>query len=350
MPDTILTCPNPECRTSLKLAALPAPGAKLRCPRCATVFESPAAPVADAGALALAPEPERRCPDCQAVLASEAVLCVNCGLNLRTGQKLEGPKKEKAKRKREPRSRGGPITEADLPVLLSEARKIISAARKELWRVPYVLGLGDDPNLAVLMKNPGRPGRCVNPNCMLGLDSRALIPGRRAGTSRVTITVRGRSLTVELCEGCTQTILEELGTRDKTAQAYLDEARADLEPAAKRFPEHPGVQEAMQELRKVGLLAGAQRPRPRLCFLATAAFGSPDAAEVETLRRFRDEILARSHLGRLLIGAYEAVSPPLAAALACSPRGRQAVRWLLRPVAALCRRRLTEPGNGCLSM
>src|SRR5262249_25595036 len=153
-----------------------------------------------ADTLALAPEPERRCPECQAVLAPNAVLCVTCGFDLRTGKKLDGPKKEKAKRKRAARPRGEPVTEADVPVILEDVKKLIRVAHKELWRVPYVLGLGDDPALAVLMK-PGRPGRCANPNCHLGLAPR--LPSfqhRRAGTSKVRITVRGHSLTVELCE------------------------------------------------------------------------------------------------------------------------------------------------------
>lgn len=33
---------------------------------------------------------ERRCPVCGAVLTSEAILCVQCGTNLKTGEKLAG--------------------------------------------------------------------------------------------------------------------------------------------------------------------------------------------------------------------------------------------------------------------
>ena len=34
------------------------------------------------------PDVESKCPSCSAALASGAVLCINCGYNLKTGQKL----------------------------------------------------------------------------------------------------------------------------------------------------------------------------------------------------------------------------------------------------------------------
>jgi len=48
------------------------------------------------------------------------------------------------------------------------------------------------------------------------------------------------------------------------------------------------------------------------CFIATAAYGSPYAQEVELLRQFRDLRLRESTLGRLAIRAYESTSPPIA--------------------------------------
>ena len=69
------------------------------------------------------------------------------------------------------------------------------------------------------------------------------------------------------------------------------------------------------------------------CFVATAAWGSPLAAEVGALRRFRDERLIRSELGRLLVAVYQATSPPLAAALRENAPLRESVRRALDPVA-----------------
>ena len=45
------------------------------------------------------------------------------------------------------------------------------------------------------------------------------------------------------------------------------------------------------------------------CYIATMAYGSYDAPEVLVLRRFRDEILKKTFLGRVFIANYYAFSP-----------------------------------------
>ena len=47
------------------------------------------------------------------------------------------------------------------------------------------------------------------------------------------------------------------------------------------------------------------------CYVATAVYGSYDCPEVWTLRRFRDDTLARTWYGRTFIRLYYAVSPTL---------------------------------------
>lgn len=47
------------------------------------------------------------------------------------------------------------------------------------------------------------------------------------------------------------------------------------------------------------------------CYVATAVYGSYDCPEVWTLRRFRDQTLKASRLGRLFIKAYYRTSPAL---------------------------------------
>ncbi len=69
------------------------------------------------------------------------------------------------------------------------------------------------------------------------------------------------------------------------------------------------------------------------CFIATVAYGHPEAPEVEQLRAFRDEVLRRYVAGRAFIAVYARVGPWLARCIAPSPRLRAAIRrWILTPV------------------
>ncbi|MBW3624385.1 MAG: DnaJ domain-containing protein [Armatimonadetes bacterium] len=62
------------------------------------------------------------------------------------------------------------------------------------------------------------------------------------------------------------------------------------------------------------------------CFVVTATYGSPEAAEVVRYRRYRDEVLVKTMLGRMMIRAYNRVGPMLA---------RAVVRWsALKAIAA----------------
>ena len=64
------------------------------------------------------------------------------------------------------------------------------------------------------------------------------------------------------------------------------------------------------------------------CYVATCVYGSYDCPQVWTLRRFRDEYLAKSALGRAFIRAYYAISPKIVEAV-----GNTAVfRNFFRPI------------------
>ena len=51
---------------------------------------------------------------------------------------------------------------------------------------------------------------------------------------------------------------------------------------------------------------------PPFCFIATAAYGSPSAEQIDVLREFRDVVLARNSLGSRFVALYYQVSPPVA--------------------------------------
>jgi len=56
----------------------------------------------------------------------------------------------------------------------------------------------------------------------------------------------------------------------------------------------------------------AKSPADDFCFIATAAYGTPTAVEIDALRRFRDEYLRKSSLGNDFIRFYYENSPPIA--------------------------------------
>jgi hypothetical protein len=71
------------------------------------------------------------------------------------------------------------------------------------------------------------------------------------------------------------------------------------------------------------------------CFVATAAWGSHLAAEVDVLRRVRDRARAGSGLFAAVADAYARSSPPLADTLESTEAGRAVVRRVLAPLVEL---------------
>jgi len=76
--------------------------------------------------------------------------------------------------------------------------------------------------------------------------------------------------------------------------------------------------------------------RPGLqCFIATAAYGTPMAEEIQILREFRDEYLLTSPVGQALVGLYYRVSPPIAEFITEHPSLKPIVRAGLLPAVAM---------------
>jgi PKD repeat protein len=79
------------------------------------------------------------------------------------------------------------------------------------------------------------------------------------------------------------------------------------------------------------------------CFIATAAYGTPLAGEIDTLRAVRDTYLLDNAVGSALVDTYYRLSPAIADAVAKSPVLAAAVRLTLIPVIALAKLVLALP-------
>jgi len=65
------------------------------------------------------------------------------------------------------------------------------------------------------------------------------------------------------------------------------------------------------------------------CFIATAAYGTPTAEQIDVLREFRDVVLLKSTTGSRFVVLYYRLSPPIANFIARSDLLRTLVRELL---------------------
>ena len=74
----------------------------------------------------------------------------------------------------------------------------------------------------------------------------------------------------------------------------------------------------------------SQNPGRERCFVATVAFGNPDAPEVKVLRSFRDNVLMRNWFGKGFINVYYFVGPHLATAIGSNLAFRKFSRSVLR--------------------
>jgi len=75
----------------------------------------------------------------------------------------------------------------------------------------------------------------------------------------------------------------------------------------------------------------------RGCFIATATYGTPMAAEIQSLRSFRDTYLLTNLPGGFAVDMYEKYSPPIARIIEKSGFLRAMARYYLKPVIRFAR-------------
>ncbi len=74
---------------------------------------------------------------------------------------------------------------------------------------------------------------------------------------------------------------------------------------------------------------------PESCFIATAAYGTPMAEEIQVLREFRDKYLVTNPVGCILVGLYYNFSPPIAEFITEHPSLKPIVRAGLLPAVTI---------------
>ncbi|MGA2035734.1 MAG: CFI-box-CTERM domain-containing protein [Thermoguttaceae bacterium] len=133
--------------------------------------------------------------------------------------------------------------------------------------------------------------------------------------------------------------MERVCRTGKQWKRRIPEVRAFLE----RIPKPSEDTLACLE-RAYGPFVDATNPRRKgSCFIATAACGSEHAPDVVCLRAFRDRVLSRSSVGRLLMRVYERVSPPLADLIRRSEVARAVTRkCIVGPASQYARRVMRE--------
>ena len=77
------------------------------------------------------------------------------------------------------------------------------------------------------------------------------------------------------------------------------------------------------------------------CFIATAAYGTPFAKEIDYLRKFRDRYLLKNRIGRALVRFYYRHSPPVAEFISKSSLLRKITRFFLAPLVFMVKLLIT---------
>ena len=74
------------------------------------------------------------------------------------------------------------------------------------------------------------------------------------------------------------------------------------------------------------------------CFIATAAYGTPFAEEINILRSYRDKKLKNNFFGMAFINFYYRISPPIAKVISKHEFLRKITRAVLKPVTELIKK------------
>jgi|ETNmetMinimDraft_11_1059920.scaffolds.fasta_scaffold93608_2 hypothetical protein len=78
------------------------------------------------------------------------------------------------------------------------------------------------------------------------------------------------------------------------------------------------------------------------CFIATAAYGTRFAEEINILRDFRDKKLRNSFIGNVFINFYYKTSPPIANIISKNEFLKKVVRTVLKPIIRIIKKKIKK--------
>lgn len=109
------------------------------------------------------------------------------------------------------------------------------------------------------------------------------------------------ALSLELSE-----LFEKVGNKEVAIQWLHHACNAEVSELDSDSVSATSKRTAQNKLTRLSQPANVQKGG---CFIATAVYGDDDVAEVRFLRTFRDEILLKTHSGRLFVSFYYSFSP-----------------------------------------
>jgi hypothetical protein len=137
------------------------------------------------------------------------------------------------------------------------------------------------------------------------------------------------------------------GTLPPEINRIKDEKYHRLKPEVENhinqaLEQNPGHKQALEAQARLKAIDEQEFAAPGGCFIATAAYGTPFAGEIDVLRNWRDDFLQASYPGRAFIKAYYSLSPPVANNISESDAKRKIVRTALGPIVKILKDKYSD--------